>query len=283
MDRDRFDALARLLATPGSRRAALGTLLGAGLLGTNLGAGARKKAKHRDKAKNKAKKRMQRTRAEAAAGCCKSGACTLGPGKNLTRCCLERQTLTGKSFKGSNLTEANFHGANLSNANFDSTNMTRACLVRSTITGAKFKGANQSGIIKCRTVINSAGDRDNSGCDRLTPCCPECIDTDDCDPCQQCVSGQCQAVPDFTVACNGSSLSPVGVLRCTTQPNTGVCVGGTCRCASAVYDEPANACRCSDDSFCLGLGCQGCQINRVCLSTVDGGSITNDGCFGCPE
>jgi hypothetical protein len=33
MDRERFDALARLLATTGSRRAALGALLGVSLLG----------------------------------------------------------------------------------------------------------------------------------------------------------------------------------------------------------------------------------------------------------
>ena len=35
MDRERFDALARLLATPGSRRAAPGARLGTGLAGVS--------------------------------------------------------------------------------------------------------------------------------------------------------------------------------------------------------------------------------------------------------
>lgn len=42
MERDRFDTLTRVFAKSGSRRAALGALLGAGLLGTGLDALARK-------------------------------------------------------------------------------------------------------------------------------------------------------------------------------------------------------------------------------------------------
>lgn len=43
MDRERFDSLARFLATPGSRRAALAALFGAGAFGTIVDALARKK------------------------------------------------------------------------------------------------------------------------------------------------------------------------------------------------------------------------------------------------
>ena len=42
MDRERFDALTRLLAATPSRRAALGALLGAGLAGTSGTVGAAK-------------------------------------------------------------------------------------------------------------------------------------------------------------------------------------------------------------------------------------------------
>ena len=84
MDRERFDALARLLAATGSRRGAIGALIGAGLLGTGLEAEARKrngnrrggggKGKDRDKDKDKdrgkgngkTKDRKKRAQAEPA-------------------------------------------------------------------------------------------------------------------------------------------------------------------------------------------------------------------------
>jgi hypothetical protein len=58
MDRERFDGLARLLATSGSRRGALGALLGVALLGQDPGALAkRRERKDRDRGKRKRRKR----------------------------------------------------------------------------------------------------------------------------------------------------------------------------------------------------------------------------------
>jgi hypothetical protein len=58
MERDRFDALTRVFAKSGSRRAALGALLGAGLLGTGLDALANKgNGKSKRKARGGGKKR----------------------------------------------------------------------------------------------------------------------------------------------------------------------------------------------------------------------------------
>ncbi len=58
MERDRFDALTRVFAKSGSRRAALGALLGAGLLGTGLDALASKgNGKNKRKTRGGGKKR----------------------------------------------------------------------------------------------------------------------------------------------------------------------------------------------------------------------------------
>jgi hypothetical protein len=238
MDRDRFDALTRLLASSGSRRAALGALLGAGLVGASLDALAKKNGKKdRGQAKDKrTKKRKQqrknRARAEAAAGCCKSGNCAPGTGKNLTRCCFEGQILTKKSFKSSNLTEANFTGANLTNANFASTNMTRACLVGATITGANFKSANLSGVIRCRTITDTG--EDNSGCHLGTPCCPTCTSDAQCGADERCCDGRCIAGACCGDREQGTCAS--GELCCDRQ-----CVSGVC-CDAADCRPRGNLC-----------------------------------------
>ena len=59
MDRERFDALARLLATTGSRRATLGALLAAGLLGRDPDALA-KPGKGEGKREGRGKNRKRR-------------------------------------------------------------------------------------------------------------------------------------------------------------------------------------------------------------------------------
>jgi hypothetical protein len=65
MDRVRFDALARLLATPGSRRAALGALLGAGLAGLSTDTLAAKSKRAR-KRRGGSKKRNNRNKVKAS-------------------------------------------------------------------------------------------------------------------------------------------------------------------------------------------------------------------------
>jgi hypothetical protein len=255
MDRDRFDALTRLLATPGSRRAAISVLLGTGLVAKSLDALAKKPSK-KDRDKGKAKKarnrkqQKKRARAEAAAGCCKSGNCSPGTGKNLTRCCFEGQTLTKKSFKSSNLTEANFTGANLTNANFASTNLTRACLVDATITGANFKSANLSGVVRCRT--KDGANVDDSGCHLGTPCCPTCTSDTQCGDDERCCEGRCQAVE----CCDNGirSTCDAGELCCAHQCVSGICCDAEdCRprgnnCVSA--GGGPTACICGSGTLC---------------------------------
>jgi hypothetical protein len=178
--------------------------------------------KKKDKDRKKAKQRKKRARGEAAPGCCSSGACTAGTSKNLTRCCFEDRTFTGKSFKGSNLTETNFTGANLTNANFASTNMTRACLVDATVTGAKFNNANLSGVILCRTI--DGVNEDNSGCDLGTPCCPTCETNADCPDGQACLGDTCATCTVCASGCPHDNLADA-VAAASPGDTIAICAG----------------------------------------------------------
>lgn len=216
MDRERFDALARLLAATGSRRGAIGALIGAGLLGTGLEAEARKrngnrrggggKGKDRDKDKDKdrgkgngkTKDRKKRAQAEQIpARCCSTGNCTPGKGKNLFKCCYEDGNVANKNFSGANLGQANFTNANASGANFQAANLGQACLVDANLTGAKTNSStNLGGAIFCRTIMPD-GSINDSGCDNGTRCCPTCIEEGEV--CGDGIGGDC--CPD-TVCCD---------------------------------------------------------------------------------
>jgi hypothetical protein len=115
MDRERFDALARLLATKGSRRATLGAVLGGFWLGETgvLAKDGRRKGKRRGKDRQNGRntRRKQRVLQAEATGCCSGGRCLLRPGQNLFKCCFEDAELAGQNLKGANLGSANFAGA----------------------------------------------------------------------------------------------------------------------------------------------------------------------------
>jgi uncharacterized protein YjbI with pentapeptide repeats len=252
MARDRFAAIVRLLATPGSRRHALGVLLGLSLLGARAPVrakpGNRRSTRqghrhHKDhgrhKAKDKKQQKRQRKRAnrvEASATCCAAKTCTPGAGKNLSKCCYQNQQLPGASFKSSNLTDANFAGANLVGAKFQSANLTRTCFVAADISGANFTNANLSGVVFCRTSTSSG--EDNSGCSRGTPCCPTCDALHRCPPEQVCCGGRCLAgnccgtgVPSTCPAeeiCCANACVPGECCTNAQCENGEVCDGGVC-------------------------------------------------------
>ncbi len=298
MDRERFDALTRLLATPGSRRTALGALLGTALLGSRAEVLAkpgkrRDRGKDRDNDKNtdKAKKRKQqqrtkRARAEAAAGCCSGGNCTPGPGKNLARCCYQGQTLTGKSFKGANLGSTNFSGATLTNANFSGANLDKTCLVDADLTGARLAGANTGTAIFCRTTMPD-GTENNSGCNKGTACCPTCTSDTQCEDGERCCEGRCQAVE-----CCGDGVRSNcedGQVCCDNQCVEGECCGqgvrGNCDAGEVCCDglcESGDACcealrePCTSVDQCCAAEDVACAQNNavvdqtVCCSTLGG-------------
>ena len=171
MDRERFDALTRMLATTGSRRGALGALLGLALgrSGDVLAKGGKNhgKGKGRDKGKQhharhgkgRGKKRDRgqdeaRTPSTVAAeAACYAGAnCTAGAGKYLVKCDLgSSSALKNASCRGCNLSSANLRQADASGANLSNANLSKACLVDANLTGANLTGANTSGASYCRT------------------------------------------------------------------------------------------------------------------------------------
>lgn len=234
MDRERFDALARLLAATGSRRGAIGALIGAGLLGTGLEAEARKrngnrrggggKGKDRDKDKDKdrgkgngkTKDRKKRAQAEQIpARCCSTGNCTPGKGKNLFKCCYEDGNVANKNFSGANLGQANFTNANASGANFQAANLGQACLVDANLTGAKINAStNLGGAIFCRTIMPDTS-VNNSGCFSGTRCCPTCEQDAQCGAGAVCCNGNCK-IGD---CCTNADCD---------DPNEPVCISNTC-------------------------------------------------------
>jgi uncharacterized protein YjbI with pentapeptide repeats len=256
MDRERFDALARVLATAGSRRGALGTLLGLAALGGGIDALAKKGGKgrnHGGKSKNRnQKKRRQkerRAREQAAPARCFTGApCIPGPGANLASCDFEgTNTLAGQNLSGSNLSKANLQDADASGAKLNSANLGGACLVDANLTGATTGSANFTGAIFCRTRMPN-GTINNSGCNKGTRCCPTCVPVND-DGCN--LGGSC---------CGGAVCTGGGDGVCTCPSGTILCPDGNCRGCCSVDDcEPigdicnANGqCRCGMGPVCTG-------------------------------
>jgi uncharacterized protein YjbI with pentapeptide repeats len=305
MDRDRFDTLTRLLATPGSRRTVLVAILGAGL-GARLETAARRGksagSKRRAKHKRRRPRRKHGAQAEAAPGCCAAKTCTPGTGKNLSGCCFEGQTLNGKSFKSSNLTGAIFRDAKLANANFSATNLTGACLVDADTTGATFKGANQSGVIRCRTKTSTG--IDNSGCSQGTACCPTCLAIGR--PCDGvggscCGGAECAVGPDGRVCTCPSGRTPCGgeCVDLRSDPrHCGAC-GAQCPaianaitgCGEATDDDGEPGFGCTYTCFTDFQNCDRDVLGTGCETNVDSNPDhcgfcneqcgSNEDCCGC--
>jgi hypothetical protein len=270
MDRERFDALTRVLATQGSRRAALGAVLGGLLLGETAGVlakhgkgkhngKARGKGKHRGKARSEAK--AKKARANQGGGCCSNGACDPGAGAYVSKCCFQGQDLTSETFKGANASSANFADADLSGVSFRGANVRNACFVDADLTGADFTAATSTGAIYCRTITDTG--EDNSGCDRGTPCCPTCDAEHPCGEDEvccdgRCFSGNCCTRSDCTLAepiCRRNVCVP-----CTSDSQ---CGGGQTCCGGACVDidtDEQNCGRCgracdNPDATCVGGEC----------------------------
>ncbi|MGH2613708.1 MAG: pentapeptide repeat-containing protein [Thermomicrobiales bacterium] len=295
MDGRSFDRFVRLFSSAGSRRDALRAMLGTVLFGASqnyadakrrgqgdIAGKRRRNTKDRDRNRNKGngqRRGRKHIRAQArTGGCCSSGNCAPGPGKNLGKCCYEDAPLAGQNFKGANLGSANFRGATLANANFSSANLGKTCFVESDLTGARFAGTNSGSAIFCRTTMPD-GSANNSGCDKGTNCCPTCI--------LPCPNGQ-RCCGDGTCAecCSDAQCA------------SGVCCRGTCcedglRCNDGQCGVCAPDCEnreCGPDG--CGDDCGACEApdecnNRtgqcVCRPNCDGKQCGPDGCGGdCP-
>jgi hypothetical protein len=265
MDRDRFDALARLLAVSGSRRATLGALLGA-LLGPAAAGAARKRRKDRGNDKAKAKnrdqnpsgaenrEREQRLQAEGRKGgkrrktkkkrggrgndgggqppppppdgCCGTKQCDdPKPGSTRSEC-----DHAGRSFVGQDHNGSTFRGIDGREANFNQTDNHGSVFAEACLQGASFRRANLAG--------STWG-------------------------------GACLFGADFTAADLGNESAVfAGALFCgTTMPDGSVNDRDCGRETACCRAQPAPACQIPAD--CPGQGCRSAFCtNGQCTYTI---------------
>ncbi len=187
MDRDHFDGIARLISTAGTRRTALGALLGSALIG--IGGAADADAKRR---RNRGKRRKRR-QANKNRVCYGTLACPPPEtGKDFDDCDYSGTNIFvganagGSSFRRTNFANADMDGADLQGTIFRDANLAGASMVGVDVRGASFPGAclldtdltNHIFLpgeepfalsFACNTRVGAAIiDRD---CDRLPKCC----------------------------------------------------------------------------------------------------------------
>jgi uncharacterized protein YjbI with pentapeptide repeats len=306
VDQDQFDRLSRLSAA-GTRRDALRLLVSAAAIGVAAKVGIAEGKKRRKGARKRNRVRGQL--ADFCTNICLNCANKpIRPGANLSRCDFDDETfLDGLNLASANLSRACFARSELRAATFNGANVSGVCFADADLTGASFRGANVSQAVFCGADLTGADFRGSRvttaqlacatvGCNTILPngkpavscqadetcCAGVCADlqTDPgncgscgnaCGVCQTCESGECVAVPDNTVACDGSPLEVDGATVCTTRPGTGICTGGTCNCGSGIpTGTPACLCNGLQINECLEDPppdtC--CRVERICRTGV---------------
>jgi hypothetical protein len=265
MDRERFDALARLVWTKTSRRTALGALLGAALLGREPDP-ATAKPKPKDK-RQRRRQRKQRKKGNTGNNrpCYPGTNCRTGPGQDASGCDFSGSVaFIAGDFSGSDLRGANFTGAHLALANFQGADLGGACLVDANLREADLAATDLGGAIFCRTRMPD-GTINDSGCERGTRCCPTPPPV--CPPGEECAPETCNHFGDFcgTVAgpccpgwdCINPPLSACNLFCSTTE-----------YCVQKV--GPGHVCTINNPFACGpglpgGVGCCTCSGNCVLL------------------
>jgi len=142
MDLDHFDGIARLISTAGTRRTALGALLGAALIG--IGGAADTDAQRR----RRRRRRKNRGKANKERVCFGTLACPApGTGQDFDDCDYSGTSLFvdanagGSSFRRTNFANAVMDGANLQGTSFQDANLAGASMVGVDVRGANFPGA----------------------------------------------------------------------------------------------------------------------------------------------
>ena len=150
MDRERFDLLARLLATKGSRRGAFGALLGVALLGhepEEIDSKSKGKKRGKGKSKGRGKSKNAARGGESAQQAARSGSCCGGAGdctkpkpgdNNRYECDFSGDDLSGGSYDGANFGKIDGRGTNFNNSSLRGANFGGACLQNATFEGADF-------------------------------------------------------------------------------------------------------------------------------------------------
>ena len=312
MDRDRFDALARLLATSGSRRVTLGALLGM-MLGPAATAevGARKRGQgidrgqDKDQTRNRDRERRPDPRLQAEArgkgrkgrkkkrggrgndggqtpqpspDCCGTRSCAAPePGSTRSEC-----DFAGRSFAGQELDGSTFRGIDGRGANFNTTDNRGSIFAEACLQGASFRRAKLDGSTwgdACLFDADFTGaelDDDPLFAEALfcgTRMPDGSVNDRDCGRATPC----CQARPDPACQRDADCIQSACI--------AGVCQGGTC-----VYTQVNNGPSPNDQCpvFCCGGEC--CPGNDpettcnpaglCCAPNCAGKACGPDGCGG---
>lgn len=302
MDRERFDALARVLGTSGSRRGTIGALMGGALFGVGLTAEAKKPKKSQ-----KSKSCFGDKTCEFPEDGKKFDGCNLA-GTNIHKCngCSFRNANLASanfdegSFQGASFREANLRSADFAYADVSGVSFRDACLVDADFTGANIDGASFRGSIRCATLLPD-GSVDDSGCDKVNNCCQPCLLIGQacgagvfgkCCGGTSCVNGQC------SFECLKDTDCPEGEFCCENQCGPECCDGSQCpqglcsqgQCVECINSDDCSSgfvccadggCHecCNDfsgqcgDGHCCNLVCQECCDNQDCpfdLECVEG-------------
>jgi len=279
MDRDRFDALTRLLASSGSRRRALGALLGTVL----LGAGGDTLAKSRRR-KHHGKVRGARA---IPANCYSGTSCVIGKGHNNSNCDFSGSNgFRTKNVSGSNFSGSDLSGVDATKTNFKGANLNGACFVDAILIGANLKQTNTRGAIFCRTIMPD-GSLNNTGCDQDTHCCRTCVlvDQEGCSLGGECCDGAtCVPAPNGRGVCQVVACQ-AGQCEAGLHCCHGVCIPNTdgSQCCEADDCRPSGNqclsagggptfCACGLDPICSGSAPDCCPL--------DAGPTGNQGTCG---
>jgi hypothetical protein len=213
MDHESFDRITRRLGATGTRRATLGALVGAGLLGFAGGADAR----------NRRRRSRRRLSAQAQPGLrdCPNPR----PGQNLSQCDFTGQDLRGRRFAGANLSGADFEAANICGANLRGTGLHNVDLKTTNLTRADLRGTNLStattnaATLFCQTIMPNGSINDED--------CPVGVPGPIC-----CFDAECPAFNGVATVCQRARCCiPSGVdpgVNPETLCCTGVTINGRC-------------------------------------------------------
>jgi hypothetical protein len=308
MDRDRFDTLARLLATSGSRRVTLGILLGV-LVGPTAAEAARKRRKDRSKddgrdrdqgrsrdqalqSEGRGKKRRKKKKKRGGSGhsqpspppdCCGTKQCAdPEPGSTSAGC-----DYAGRSFAGQDHNGSLFRGIDGREANFIGTDNRGSVFAEACLQGARFRRARLGGSTwgdACLfgadfTGADFGGDLtlfdDARFCGTRMP--DDSVNDRDCNRATAC----CRAELGGGDPCQDAA-------DCADQPcQTKTCQNGQCA-YTPVIDGPdpggecgANASGHCCEGVCCDLGATECNpLGLCCVPNCTGRQCGPDGCGG---
>jgi hypothetical protein len=266
MDHEVFDRLTRVAGVAGTRRAALGALLGGGLAGALGAADAAKNGRRRKRAGGKQGKAAARVTAEAT---CASP----GPSANLNGCNfagedfsgddLSSSGMVGTIFRNAELVGTNLSSSNMRGANFRGANLCGADLSSSVLRNADFRGFAATGRA---TNLTAADLRSSGGCGSIltntrtifcqTTMCDGSVRNDDCG------SPEVEECPLVVASCQSAADCRPGE----------VCPYGRCVIADCQDTGPIPAAACSaptPDPEEITEGVSRLCCNGVCAKWID--------------